>query len=109
MGVKKVYLLGDVSTQAVSGFIDELKKAGVEVEVPRESGRFNLALLCFTEQPFTNEMWRVIDVNRNARFIPVLFPGGEIPAIYADIKPADFRQNEAQAMAGVLVAIARLS
>lgn len=108
MNGKIVYLLGDMTSQKVTSLIAQLQQTVIEVRVPKEDDRFNAVLLCFTEQPYTQEIWKVIDANRNARFIPILFPGGEAPAIFADIKPADFRRDTAQAFAALLVAIERL-
>ena len=108
MGAGKVaYLIGDTSHAEVSKLIAALQNANIEVKLASTSDRFDTVLLCLTSADLSREVWKVLDVNQNARVLPVLFDGGKLPAIYADIKPANFAKDPVKGLSDLNAAIDR--
>jgi|GEM_PF-4322334 len=102
---KRVYLIGDITHAGVARLITDLRVAGVEAIPATEDDQFDVAIFCYTRRDPAPEEWRIVDKNRNARFLPVQFEDGRIPGIFASDKPADFRKDPKAALAALLKAI----
>jgi hypothetical protein len=111
MGQRKAaYLLGGSFHAGVIELERDLIRAGVDVRsTGAQPGQYSVVLLCLTEPEPPRSVWKWLDANPQARVLPVLFMGGRLPAIYADIKAANYAANPAKAVQELVAAIDRFA
>ena len=105
MGNEQIWMLGDPGHSDVKWLCEKLKEAGRHVRFACPTDYFSVAVLCLTTDTPAHETWLALDANCNAKILPALFSGGKLPAIYADIKPADFSKDPDMALVGLLAAV----
>lgn len=88
---KGAIILGDISNPQVRELLAMLKQDGIPcLMLENEDTTIENAILCYTETEFSQTVWRWLGAHRSAMLFPVLFENGQIPAIYAGIKYANF-------------------
>ena len=102
---KTVHLIGNTDHKDVQTLMEKLKQAHVEVLIAKPGDTSKIVLLCLTEPKLSNDTCLTLDGYLCTTVLPVLFEGGVLPALYADIKPANLAKDPTRGFDSLLKAI----
>ena len=111
-GNKKVYVIGDKESLDVWGLFGDIESAGYEPVMvePSNLEEAATAVYCATGNDCRlRETLLFAAIGNNVRILPVLFQGGRIPAILADVASADMRTDKRKGWLRLIEGIRRFA